>query len=1004
MSRVGGCGAICTPRFLWLWGCLSIALALPLAEVASQALTESAFILFVTLSLTQIDAHLRGGGRAALIRAAAFSALACLTRYMGVSVILAVVAMLLAARVAPREKVKRIAVYTLIAASPVGLWMLRNFLLTETATGSRGRAFYSFHYIANEALQIAVMDWWLVGLTAPVLLALVMAACHALHRRLHGKRDAPVGSDVAWGALLVFGGFALAYLTVLVAAMMSGGVWLGLEWRYLNPVYIPLLVAALLLMDGALRYARKRAPRGIVPRRRGVQAIGGGEILAAVVMLALSLQAAWLAALHGREIPHWDAGVRQSDAAPRWVHSESLQYIRDAALTGTLLSIDYTPLHLWLADSPVRPVRLGCEETDRLRTALVRALGSGEEVHVLNFGDPWKHCTRQQSDDLRSALSREPWLELVAELADGKLYRLRERELRPAMFYSSYAPVEGKSFGAFLDKSRGRRLPGEPWRWEKGSDADGWTSLPVQRDSGRYTPTVADVGHHLRASVYYADGLGNRVKAITEPSAPVRAVPARLLVADEGTGAMDATGVERIIRSQWDVYLRGNRLIYGNRSCRWEDAYKTRFPLSVYSLDSESGTPALDTLGFEWNYTSLQNGTCVIERQLPDKDIFAIRTGQVDRDGNLLWEAEYWFEENRRLFGGYGSSLTTGEPVARDVFDIYLNGGSLVAVKDPCGREDTEPGFSVLLHLTPADVEDLPHSRQRYGYDSLHIPFQWHGLRSGGKCMVIHALPEYDITQIRVAQVEGDSVLWGKTFSVVRLLVADEGTGAMDATGVERIIRSQWDVYLRGNRLIYGNRSCRWEDAHKTRFPLSVYSLDSESGTPALDTLGFEWTLASLQNGTCVIERQLPDKDIFAIQTGQVDRDGNLLWEAEYWFEENRRLFDGYGSSPTSGEPVARDVFDIYLGGGSLVAVKDPCGREDISVQLHLTPADVEDLPHSRQRHGYDSLHIPFQWHGLRSGGKCMVIRALPEYDITQIRVARVEGDSVLWGETFSVP
>ena len=109
-------------RFLWLWGCLSTALALPLAEMASEAMSESAFILFVTLALTQIDAHLGGGGRASLIRAAAFSALACLTRYMGVSVILAVVPMLLAARVAPREKMKRIVVYTLIAAAPVGLW------------------------------------------------------------------------------------------------------------------------------------------------------------------------------------------------------------------------------------------------------------------------------------------------------------------------------------------------------------------------------------------------------------------------------------------------------------------------------------------------------------------------------------------------------------------------------------------------------------------------------------------------------------------------------------------------------------------------------------------------------------------------------------------------------------------------------------------------------------------------------------------------------------------
>ena len=267
-------------RFLWLWGCLSIALALPLVEIASEAMSEAAFILFVTLSLTQVDAHLGRGGRASLIRAAAFSALACLTRYMGASVILAVVPLLLAARVAPREKMKRIAVYTLIAAAPVGLWMLRNYLLVGLPVGPRGKVFYSFPFIVDEAVRIAVEGWWLVGLTAPVLLALVLVACHTFHRLSQRKRDAPVASDVAWGPLRVFGGFALAYLTLLGAAMMSGGAWGGLQWRFLAPVYIPLLFAALLLMDGALRHARKRASRGIVPRggSSSIRPGGGGGL------------------------------------------------------------------------------------------------------------------------------------------------------------------------------------------------------------------------------------------------------------------------------------------------------------------------------------------------------------------------------------------------------------------------------------------------------------------------------------------------------------------------------------------------------------------------------------------------------------------------------------------------------------------------------------------------------------------------------------------------------
>ncbi len=737
-------------RFLWLWGCFSIALALPLAEEASHAMGESAFILFVTLALTQIDAHLHGGGRASLIRAAAFSALACLTRYQGASVILAVVPLLLAARAAPREKMKRIALYTLIAAAPVGLWMLRNVLISGTMTGGRELVFHSFPFIVDEALRIVVGGWWLVGLTVPVLLALVVAACHAFSYRSDWKRDAAVASEVAWGPLRVFGGFALAYLTLLVAAMMLGAVDRGLQGRYLTPVYVPLLLTALLLMDGALRYARKRVPAGDRSAPEGSEGGQGARRLGAALMLALSLQAGSLVVVQDREIRLWAAGVRQGFAAPQLMNSESLQYLRETALTGAILSnaLFATVATSSHTDGPTRYYRLPCDP-DRLQSALWSALGT-EEVHVLYFseGDRWRECSRQQDDELRNALSREPLLKLVAELADGTLYlyRLRELdELPPAMFHSSDAPVEGKPFRAFLNKSHGRRLPGEPWRWEKGDDADGWTSLPIQRPNIRmYTPTAADVGHRLRASVYYEDPLGNRGKATTKPSEPVRATPSE---------------ADRIIRSRYDVYLLENRLVYENRSCRWEDEQIARFLLAVYSLDSESGTPERDTLDFAWSDSSWQgNGTCIAERQLPDKDIVGIRTGQVDRDGNPLWEAEHWFEEKGRWLAA------AGEPAARGVFDIYLGEGSLIFVKEPCARADTEAKF--FLHLIPADEDGLPEERKQYGFDNLDFDFDQHGDRFDGTCLAKVVLPEYAISQIRTGQFEGASKLWMEEISV----------------------------------------------------------------------------------------------------------------------------------------------------------------------------------------------------------------------------------------------
>ncbi len=768
-------------RFLWLWGCLSIALAFPLADVASLALSDSVFILFVTLSLTQIDAYLDGRGRASLIWAAVFSALACMTRYLGASLVLAAVPMLLAARAALGERMKRVAVYTLIAAAPLGLWILRNYLVAGSATGERGWGIFSFGFIVEEALRIVASGRWLIGLTAPVLLALVMAAGYGFHRLWSRKRDAPGPPHFAWVPLRVCAGFALVYLALLVASMMSGGVHYGLSQRFLAPVYIPLLFAALLLMDGALRYARKQAPGEILPRLGGVSGIRGVRILAAVLMLGLSLQSLGLVVQHGREIPLWNAGLRQGYGEPRWSDSESVRRFREAALTGSALSNAHpaTALH---AGGPARHSALPCEP-DSLRSALARAHDDGD-VHVLYFSDwgYWSLCSRQEHEDIQRALSQEPSLELVAELADGKLYRLREhesREPRPAMFLSSSAPAVGKPFVAYLNQSYGRRVAGERWRWERGSDALGWTSLPGQSPTYAHVPTAADVGHRLRASVPYTDHLGSRLTAITKPSEPVQA-QARASAYSSGSPAKRVTAIprpsepaqtgpseaDRIIASKYDVHLQGNRLVYENRSCTWGDERLTRFPLIVYSLAYEGGTPERDTLDFEWHVNFWKDdGTCMAERQLPSNDVFAIQTGQVDRDGNLLWEAEGWLERSRWRFDAYLSSLssaTSGEPAARGVFDIHLGEGSLVFVKAPCAAEDTESEF--FLRVFPANVDDLPHNRRPDGFDNLDFAFRWHGLREGGRCVAVRALPEYDIVSVRAGQREGGAVLWSKEF------------------------------------------------------------------------------------------------------------------------------------------------------------------------------------------------------------------------------------------------
>ena len=113
-------------------------------------------------------------------------------------------------------------------------------------------------------------------------------------------------------------------------------------------------------------------------------------------------------------------------------------------------------------------------------------------------------------------------------------------------------------------------------------------------------------------------------------------------------------------------------------------------------------------------------------------------------------------------------SITAGEPVIRSSFDVYLIENELAYVKEPCAPADTELRF--FLHLIPADANDLPAARKRYGFDNLDFHFLWeNGRHFGGKCLVIRPLPDYKITSIRTGQfIPGEDPIWIGMFTLNR--------------------------------------------------------------------------------------------------------------------------------------------------------------------------------------------------------------------------------------------
>ena len=513
-------------RLLALWGCLAIALWSPLVLRSSYALSEPVFILLTTLALIQADKYLDEDRRSALVWAGVFTALAWLARYMGVAVVVTVGLLLISQRgAALPKKLRRAALYSLIAAAPMAVWMVRNFLTAGTLTGeNRLQAPYPLTELMNDLTKMSsmVIPGFADGgirLAAEYLAGLVLAAFAAavVLTFIRGRRD--------WRAFYLFGGFALASIALYFVALLMGATWHGVQGRHLMPLYIPLLLTGLFALDRFVVYVRSHhslPPEGAWVNARTI--VWGGAIvsmLGVVLASALCLWLAYQAALTARGIVSANQGVGLGLAGARWERSEVLRRARELPAGSHVFSDSIAVVYIHTGQGKhIYPV-------DDWGAPRVQAQDAGSGVYVV-WIDPIPP-RRDRIDKLTELLE----LDLVAELSDGAIYRGNSRaRLPPAYFTRDGAPMVGESFGVSFSGALRANVIGRAvamergsdavWLWERGSDAVGWTELPNGAGpSYEYTPTAADVGHRLRVSASYTDGGGNWVETVAGPSEPV---------------------------------------------------------------------------------------------------------------------------------------------------------------------------------------------------------------------------------------------------------------------------------------------------------------------------------------------------------------------------------------------------------------------------------------------------------------------------------------------------
>ena len=378
----------------------AIAAALPLSHCASTIKTESLFVLFTLLALIQLASFLNRRTNAPLWWAAVFTALAALTRYPGVVLIGTGVLVLL-----PFARWKHTLIFGSVSSVPLLTVLVHNWATTGNLRWATGYRTDSSGQSLFEGLiqAVKVVCGWVVPRYAPdglaYLLGLAVVAVGLAGVAVILRYRQP--TYLRLEPIIPLGGFALAYLVFMVA-VVPFTVEQEIDSRYLLPIYVPLLLATVFLLDQFL----------------SISAAGwmgaGRYVVVSLVVLATLAHVGFSAYRNLRLTAQaWRTGYENGTyRIARWQHSETLKYLRDHHIEGRIYSNRRALTRL----------ATGAADPEKHRNIPRKMQWTEIEAgaHLVWFERFYNRAFRSYDDlDLRVL----PGMETVAELADGVVFR-----------------------------------------------------------------------------------------------------------------------------------------------------------------------------------------------------------------------------------------------------------------------------------------------------------------------------------------------------------------------------------------------------------------------------------------------------------------------------------------------------------------------------------------------------------------------------------------------------
>ena len=772
-------------RFLVVWACLACVLSMPLVDVSASTRSEALFILFTVISFFAVNKFLDTDKRSCLIWAAIFTGLACLVRYIGVTIVPSVLLLLLLRRDATfLKKVKNASVYSIIAMVPICVWMLRNILVIGSLTG-HGVGFGSWtgHLIESGEYELlfnfrsalsVVAEWvfirpgqmviWferifgvemtgeiasVVDTALPVLVAVVLvmgigAGVIGWHRQRfpHDSR------------LLVFlAVFVGIYVVVLTIGVTVQDVEL-VDDRYFAPAYIPLvfivvlpvLVAVVLVMGIGADVIGWRRQRFSHDSRLLILLIVFVGIYVVVVTIGVTIQGIetvthrYLAPLY---IPLLFSAILVLDKLFRYdVKSKPWGSVRFVLKTDYMFTLGRVTVVLMVG----LLLWLWCHAAS-YKDGFQYHLDHGGGVHSREWRD---------SEVIRYIKDHMPTGQIIWSTGPWQLY-----------FYEVQAMQNRRIWSASANAMA---------RWVHRSQATGDDDVDV------YVVWFYALRPHSYSLSHFTFFLDVELVAELSDGVIFRVTENAVSQADAHHQEYESiVSTAPILRSNFDVYRRENSITYVKNPCSLPDT-EARFFLHIVPTNSNDLPDDRKQYGFDNHGFSFDrphgmrfDGKCMVSVGLPGYRIERMVTGQyIPQERRGVWVGEIQLPVNENAMSKadahhqeYESGMSAS-PVLRAYFDVYRRKNSITYVKNPCSQPDIQARF--FLHIYPRDLQDLPDDRKQQGFDNLDFSFYEHVVRFDGKCMATVGLPAYSIERIVTGQfVPGQGKLWEDEFSVDEL-------------------------------------------------------------------------------------------------------------------------------------------------------------------------------------------------------------------------------------------